>query len=435
MSETPRPHWSARKPLLIGYITLALLVGGFGGWSVLAKIDGAIVASGQIEVDQDRQIVQHPDGGVVAEIAVKEAQPVKAGDLLIRLDGALLTPELAIVEGQLFEAMARRDRLEAERDDRPDVSFAQDLRDLAKTRPDVVEQMAGQRSLFFARKQTLARQTEQLAKRTSQITAQIEGVAAQTLAVTRQRALILKELTDQQSLLDRGLAQASRVSALQREDANLQGNMGELASAHAQAEGRATEIDLEVLRLAALRREEASSQLRDLGPQLLELAERRRALVERIARLDIRAPMAGIVLGLQVTAPRSVLRAADPVLYIIPQDRPLVISVRVQPINIDEIHPGQQVRLVFPAFSARSMPEIFGHITTVSADALTDQRSQIAYFRAEILLNDGELAKLTQQTLLPGMPVEAFIETGARSPLSYLLKPFTDYFSKAMRES
>jgi HlyD family secretion protein len=435
MSETPRPHWSARKPLLIGYITLALLVGGFGGWSVLAKIDGAIVASGQIEVDQDRQIVQHPDGGVVAEIAVKEAQPVKAGDLLIRLDGALLTPELAIVEGQLFEAMARRDRLEAERDDRPDVSFAQDLRDLAKTRPDVVEQMAGQRSLFFARKQTLARQTEQLAKRTTQITAQIEGVAAQTLAVTRQRALILKELTDQQSLLDRGLAQASRVSALQREDANLQGNMGELASSRAQAEGRATEIDLEVLRLAALRREEASTQLRDLGPQLLELAERRRALVERIARLDIRAPMAGIVLGLQVTAPRSVLRAADPVLYIIPQDRPLVISVRVQPINIDEIHPGQQVRLVFPAFSARSMPEIFGHITTVSADALTDQRSQIAYFRAEILLNDGELAKLTQQTLLPGMPVEAFIETGARSPLSYLLKPFTDYFSKAMRES
>jgi HlyD family secretion protein len=435
MSETPRPLWSARKPLLIGYITLALLVGGFGGWSVLAKIDGAIIASGQIEVDQDRQIVQHPDGGVVAEIAVKEAQPVKAGDLLIRLDGALLTPELAIVEGQLFEAMARRDRLEAERDDRPDVSFAQDLRDLAKTRPDVVEQMAGQRSLFFARKETLARQTEQLAKRTTQITAQIEGVAAQTLAVTRQRALILKELTDQQSLLDRGLAQASRVSALQREDANLQGNMGELASSRAQAEGRATEIDLEVLRLAALRREEASTQLRDLGPQLLELAERRRALVERIARLDIRAPMAGIVLGLQVTAPRSVLRAADPVLYIIPQDRPLVISVRVQPINIDEIHPGQQVRLVFPAFSARSMPEIFGHITTVSADALTDQRSQIAYFRAEILLNDGELAKLTQQTLLPGMPVEAFIETGARSPLSYLLKPFTDYFSKAMRES
>jgi HlyD family secretion protein len=435
MSETPRPLWSARKPLLIGYITLALLVGGFGGWSVLAKIDGAIIASGQIEVDQDRQIVQHPDGGVVAEIAVKEAQPVKAGDLLIRLDGALLTPELAIVEGQLFEAMARRDRLEAERDDRPDVSFAQDLRDLAKTRPDVVEQMAGQRSLFFARKETLARQTEQLAKRTTQITAQIEGVAAQTLAVTRQRALILKELTDQQSLLDRGLAQASRVSALQREDANLQGNMGELASAHAQAEGRATEIDLEVLRLAALRREEASSQLRDLGPQLLELAERRRALVERIARLDIRAPMAGIVLGLQVTTPRSVLRAADPVLYIIPQDRPLVVSVRVQPINIDEIHPGQQVRLVFPAFSARSMPEIFGHITTVSADALTDQRSQIAYFRAEILLNDGELAKLTQQTLLPGMPVEAFIETGARSPISYLLKPFTDYFSKAMRES
>ncbi len=435
MSPPRRPLWSARKPLLIGYVTLALLVGGFGGWSVLTQIDGAIIASGQIEVDQDRQIVQHPDGGVVAEIAVKEAQPVKGGDLLIRLDGAQLTPELAIIEGQLFEAMARRDRLEAERDDRPDVSFAPDLRDLAKSRPDVLDQMAGQRSLFFARKETLARQTEQLAKRGNQITAQIAGVAAQTLAVTRQRALIRKELTDQQSLLDKGLAQASRVSALQREDANLQGSLGELAAARAQAEGRATEIDLEILRLAALRREEASTQLRDLGPQLLELAERRRALIERIARLDIRAPLAGIVLGLQVTTPRSVLRAADPVLYIIPQDRALVISLRVQPINIDEVHAGQQVRLVFPAFSARTMPEIFGHVASISADALTDPHSQIAYFRAEILLNDGELAKLDQKTLLPGMPVEAFIETGARSPLNYLLKPFTDYFSKAMREN
>ncbi len=144
--------------------------------------------------------------------------------------------------------------------------------------------------------------------------------------------------------------------------------------------------------------------------------------------------MSGVVLGLQVTTPRSVIRPAEPVLYIIPRDRPLVISAQVAPINIDEIGVGQSVRLAFPAFSARNTPDIFGHVTRVSADALVDQQSQIPYFRAEIVLNDGEAAKLGDAVLLPGMPVEAFIRTGARTPVSYLLKPLTDYFTLAFRE-
>ena len=429
-----RSVWSARRPVAVGLVTIALLVGGFGGWSLLTDIDGAIVAPGQLEVDQNRQIVQHPDGGVVSEIAVKEAQAVNAGDLLIRLDGSLLQSELAIVEGQLFEALARRARLEAERDDKQDPVFTGELAELAKTRADVAEQIDGQRKLFFARKESLMRQSEQLDKRNAQISSQIDGIDAQTAAVNKQLGLIQQELTDQQSLLDKGLAQSSTVLGLEREAANLQGNMGELIASKAQAQGRATEVDLEILRLAAVRREEANSQLRDLGPQVLEMAERRRALIERIARLDIRAPVSGVVLGLQVTTPRSVLRAAEPVLYIIPQDRPLVITAQVTPIHIDEVHVGQKVRLAFPAFSARTTPEIFGHVATVSADALVDQRTQAPFFRAEILLDEGELAKLKTQTLLPGMPVEAFIETGARSPMSYLLKPFTDYFKLAFRE-
>ena len=429
------PAWSARRPVIVGLVTVGLLVGGFGGWTLFTEIDGAIVSSGQLEVAQNRQIVQHPDGGVVAGIAVKEAQPVKAGDLLIRLDGNLLQSELAIVEGQLFETLSRRARLEAERDDKAEPVFSGELAELAKTRPDVAEQIEGQRKLFFARRESTARQSEQLDKRSAQIASQIDGINAQTTALQSQLVLIQQELTDQQSLLDKGLAQSSRVLALQREEASLQGRSGELIASRAQAEGRATEIELEILRLAAVRREEANAQLRDLGPQALELAERRRALIERISRLEIRAPVSGIVLGLQVTTPRSVLRAAEPVLYIIPQDRPLVITAQVQPIHIDEVHVGQKVRVVFPAFSARTTPELFGHVATVSADALVDQRTQIPFFRAEILLDDGELAKLKDQTLLPGMPVEAFIETGARSPMSYLLKPFTDYFNQAFRES
>lgn len=433
MSQTPL--WSARKPVIVGFVTLALLVGGFGTWSLLTEIDGAIVASGQVEVDQNRQIVQHPDGGVVAEIAVKEAQSVKAGDLLIRLDGSLLQSELAIVEGQLFETLARRDRLEAERDDKAEPTFSSELTELAKTRPDVADQILGQRNLFFASRESVARQTEQLEKRNGQILSQIDGIDSQVDALKQQLVLIDKELTDQKSLLEKGLAQSSRVLALEREKSNLSGSMGAQVASRAQAEGRGTEIELEILRLAAVRREEANTQLRALGPQAMELAEKRHSLIERIARLDIRAPVSGVVLGLLVTTPRSVLRAAEPVLYIIPQDRPLVISAQVQPIHIDEVHAGQQVRLVFPAFSARTTPEIFGHVDTLSADAFVDQRTQARYFRADILLNDGELAKLKNQTLLPGMPVEAFIETGSRSPMSYLLKPFTDYFNLAFRET
>jgi HlyD family secretion protein len=426
---------SARKPVTVGLVTSAILVFGFGLWSVLSEISGAIVASGQLEVSQNRQIVQHPDGGVVAEIAVKEAQEVKAGDLLIRLDGALVKSELAIVEGQLFEVMARSARLEAERDDKPEPIFSGEIAELAKTNPDVAELVEGQRSLFFARRDTVLKQSEQLQKRSAQIAAQIEGVDAQVASLSEQLALIEEELTDQRTLLAKGLAQSSRVLALEREASRLQGSVGELQSSRAQAEGRATEVELEVLRLAAVRREEANTQLRDIGAKVLELAERRRALTEQTARLEIRAPVSGTVLGLAVTTPQSVIRPAEPLMYLIPQDRPLVINAQVQTIHVDEVHVGQKVRLMFPAFSARTTPETFGHVTALSADALVDERAHVAYYKAEIVIDPSEMDKLEGLTLVPGMPVEAFIETGARSPMAYLLKPFTDYFVNAFRES
>lgn len=223
--------------------------------------------------------------------------------------------------------------------------------------------------------------------------------------------------------------------SLQRESARLDGQVGEFAATRAESEGRMTEIEIEVLKLAASRREEANTQLRDIGYRELELAERRRALIERVARLDIVAPVSGIVLGLQFTTPRAVLRAADPVLYLIPQDRPLVITVQVQPFHIDQISVGQPVKLVFSAFPSRTTPELTGHITQISADALTDQRTQMSYYRAEIIPDTGEIEKLAGLTLIPGMPVEAFIRTDERTPMAYLIKPFTDYFARAFRET
>jgi len=433
MSEDQR--WAAQTHLRIGFATFAVLVLGFGGWATLTHIAGAVIASGQVEVENNRQVVQHPDGGVVAEIHVVEAQTVQAGDVLIRLDGALIQSELAIVEGQLYEAMARRARLEAERDDADAPQFPRELTEAAASDADILELQEGQQKLFLSRRETLSKQIEQLQKRSGQIADQTVGVDAQIDALQQQVALIGQEMADQKALLSKGLAQSSRVSALEREAAQLQGNIGELQATRAQNDGRATEVELEILRLAALRREEASTQLRDIGQSELELTERRAALRERIARLDIRAPVSGTVLGLQFTAPQSVLRPADPVLYIVPQDRPLVISARVQPIHIDEVFVGQTARLVFPAFSARTTPEIQGHVTKVSADAITDQATNTSYYRAEILLDPGEREKLAHVTLLPGMPVDAFIATHPRTPMAYLIQPFTDYFRKALKES
>lgn len=427
--------WSAKRPMIIGLIGLALLVGGFGTWAALTEISGAIIASGRIEVDQNRQVVQHPDGGVVEAILVEEGDHIKAGEVLLRLDDTQLTSQLAITESQLFELMARRGRLEAERDSGQEIAFDPLLIEVAQDRADAADLMAGQNRLMQARAESIARETEQLEKRRAQIADQIVGIDAQQTALARQLELIEMELADQQSLLDRGLAQATRVLSLQREQARLSGTMGDLAAQKAQAGGRITEIDVEILKLGSQRREDAITQLRDLQYRELELREERRALIEQMSRLEITAPVSGVVYGMQVFALRSVIRPADPVLFIVPQDRPLVINAQVPPIHIDKIHVGQDVTLRFSALDQRRTPELTGQVGLISADAFQDETTQQSYYRAEIILSEGEQAKLPEGvTLIPGMPVESFIRTADRTPIAYLVKPFTDYFTKAFRE-
>ena len=435
MNKIKKNDWTPRAPLMIGFLAILLLVGGFGTWSVMANISGAVVAGGQIEVDQNRQVVQHPDGGVIAKINVQEGDPVKEGDILIRLDPTNLTSELVVVEGQLFELIARRGRLEAERDGAGAITFDPELIKAAESSNDARTLMQGQHRLFKARLDSMAQEIDQMQKQRNQISDQINGITAQQTALETQLELINEELENQQTLLDRGLAQASRVLSLQREDARLRGTMGELAATKAQAQSRITEIDIMVLKYGTKRREEAITRLRDLQFRELELIEKRNALRGRLSRLDIRAPLAGVVYGLQFFAPRSVIRPADPVLYLVPQDRPLVIAAKVQTINIDQIFVGQEVILRFPAFDSRTTPELLGRVVKVSADAFTDERTGISYYRSEIVLLEGETDKLPQgATLIPGMPVQAFIRTNDRTPLAYLIKPFSDYFAKAFRE-
>lgn len=426
---------SARRTIGTGFLLVGVLVFGFGGWASFATISGAVVAPGQIEIERDRQIVQHADGGVVAEVLTRDNDFVAAGALLIRLDGDLLRSERAIVENQYFELQARRGRLEAERDGRTTIRFPDELVDRAKTDPDVAALLAGQQGLFEARALSLEKESQQLQRRQEQIASQIEGIAAQQASTDRQLELILQEIKDQEDLLAKGLTQSSRVLALHREEARLRGVAGELQASKAEAEGRATEIGIELAKLDTKRREDALTELRDLNVRELELAERRRSLSEQIDRLDIRAPVSGIVQELKVKTPRSVIRPAEPILYIIPQDRPLLVAARVSPVHVDEIHAGQEVALRFSSFDMRTTPELRGKLTAISADTIIDERAMTSYYRAEVEIDAGEVSKLGGKTLVPGMPVEVFIKTGDRSPLSYLLQPFATYFNRAFRES
>lgn len=427
--------WSARAPITLGLLALLILLGGFGIWAVQANIAGAIIAPGRIEVDQNRQVLQHPDGGVVSEVAVREGQRVEKGDVLVRLDDTRLRSELLIVEGQLFEIIARNGRLKAERDDAAAITFDPILLDASKTRPQLLELTQGQERLFATRQSSAAQSIEQLEKRKAQIGNQVDGVRAQQQALETQLALLQEELTAQQGLLDKGLAQTSRVLALRREDARLRGTVGELTASVAENEGRITEIDLDILRLATQRKEDAITQLRDLQYREFELREQRLSLRERLSRLDITAPVSGLIFGLTVFAERAVIQPAEALMFIVPQDRPMVITGEVEPIHVDEVYLGQDVTLRFSTFDARTTPEVFGTVSSISGDAFRDDTTGRSYYRVEMTLKDGEMDRLGDVDLVPGMPVDGFIRTVDRSPMTYLLKPFTDYFNRAFRET
>lgn len=428
--------WSARKHLMLGFAAVLVLVGGFGTWATMSRLASAIVAPGAIEVEQNRQVVQHPDGGVVASIEVKEGDVVTAGQVLIRLDAKQMTSELKIIESQLFELLARRGRLEAERDAADEITYDKTLTDAAEHDPEVLNMLEGNRALFAQRRENIMASIEQLRKRNAQIASQIDGIDAQIDALNQQIVFIEEELANKQTLFEKGLAQSPQILALQRQKASLHGSVGEITARRAQAGENMIEYEIEILKTEARFREAAISALSEQEGRELELAERRRALLERLNRLDIRAPISGAVHALSVFGEKAVIRPAEPVLFIVPQDRPLIIGVQVETIHVDQINVGQEVILRFSALDSRMSPEIFGRVVSISPDALNDERTGRSYYRARITMLEGEIDKLPPGTvLIPGMPVEAYLRTGDRSPLAYLIKPFADYFNRAFREN
>lgn len=427
-------RWQVRFPMAVGFSAVFLMLGGLGAWSVGTEIAGSVVARGTVELQSERQVIQHPDGGVVAQILARDGDTVAVGDVLLRLDGTYLRSELAVVESQLIEIFAQSARHTAARDaaDAPDFSDRPRLETVDSDTFDELTQ--GQHNLFMARRSSFTQELRQLDGQRIEIGRQIDGMQAQLSALHRQRDLILGEVDDAQSLFDRGLMSGSRLVDLKREDARLEGEIGKLTAMVAEAETRISSRTIDSLRVSDKRREEAITGLGELGFSRIGLQERRQSLKEQIARLDVRAPVSGIVFASRVVAVQSVVRAAEPMMFIMPGDQPFQVSTRIDPIDIDQVFPGQEVSLMFTTFNRRTTPEIPGTVLRMSADAKTDEATGTTYYDAIIIPDAATLATLPDLVLLPGMPVETFLKTAQRTPLSYLTQPLTVYFHRAFRE-
>ncbi|MEM7058721.1 MAG: HlyD family type I secretion periplasmic adaptor subunit [Pseudomonadota bacterium] len=432
--EKPNDGWDGRWYIRFGLVCVLILGGGFGGWAATASLAGAVIATGQLRVEANRQVVQHPDGGVVAEILSRDGDTVEAGDVLIKLDASQLRSQLAALESQYFEILARLARLQAVQVKSDEIAFDQELLDAAAQNPEIQRLIDGQVSLFIASRVSMSKEMQIMDQRKVQLSEQIIGTEAQIQATKKSRDLIAKELADQERLLKQGLARATQVLALQREEARLEGETGQLIQQVAQLKSQISETEIEQLRMFDTMREEAIAESRELGFRRVEMSENRAALKEQLSRLDIRAPRSGTVLESTIHALKSVIRPAEPILYIVPSDSDMVVEARVETINRDQVWIGQDTVLRFSAFNTRTTPEIFGKVRIIADAETTDDQSGLSYYTTEVRINEGEIEKLDGQELVAGMPVEVYIQTGERTPIEYLMKPVTDYFTTAWRE-
>ncbi|MCZ8186534.1 MAG: HlyD family type I secretion periplasmic adaptor subunit [Beijerinckiaceae bacterium] len=425
----PRPAMA--RHIGIGAATIGLGFCGFVFWLVVAQLSGAVLAPAMVVVDGEVKKIQHLAGGIVGAIPVTNGQRVGAGDILVRLDDTIPRTNLAQIVSQLVQQTGRRARLEAERDDRPDLALPAGFRDMA---PDAAAVAEGEQRLLSENRALRDRQADQLRERAGQYQREIEGLEAQLAGKKEEARLIAVELKGVLELFEKNLIPINRVSALQREAARLQGETGSLMAAMAKARGQIAEINLQLLSLDNRMRTDAVKELREVEGAIAQLVERRAAAEDVLARIEIRAPHSGFVHELAVHTIGGVIAPGQTVLAIVPDNDRLAVELRLSPIDIDQIRLGQRVMLRFSAFNQRTTPELPGRITRVAADATREPQTGMTYFVARAELEPGSLARLGSLALTPGMPVEAFVETGERTALSYFAKPLTDAFHRAFRE-
>lgn len=424
---------SLRRFQIVGYVSVFLALGLLGGWSAFASIHGAVIAPATIVVESNTKRIQHRDGGIVEAILVKDGDHVEAGQELIVLDNTDSAAELGIIDSVLSEELAKRARLEAERDEAEAVTFPEQLTS-RQTEPDIAKLMIGQQKLFAAKRATIQGKVEQLKQQIGQIDEQVEGILAQADAKERQIKLIGEELVGLLDLQAKGLVPNTRVLAMQRERARLEGERGELIATKASAESRVGEVKLQILQIREETLSETLAQLRETEARIAELNERRVSVKTRLERTTIRAPIAGDVYQLSVHTVGGVITPAETLMLIVPESDDLVLQAQVPPSQIDRVTLGQKARVRFSAFDTRVTPEIGAEVTHVAADVSRVDANSPPFYMVQLKIPATELALLGDNRLRPGMPAEAFIQTGARTPLSYMVKPLFDQIAHSWRE-
>ncbi len=419
----------------LGFFTILALFGGFTFWSVVAPIDGAVIATGRVVVESHRKSVQHLEGGVIEAIMVREGDEVEAGEVVATLEDTVQKASLALIDGQLTELYARRARLEAERDGEDGLAAPRGESAVIESNAFAAK-LAGQTQLFDARRTTRLTQIDLLRERIVQQNERIGGLNAQIDSLRDQRRLIEDELVGVRELNAKGYSPTTRVRALERESRRLTGERGASRAKIAEVISIIAESELEIERLQETGREEAITELRVVEVSIAELEERRIAAAEKLERTQIRTPYAGRVLGLMVHTEGAVIAPGAPLMEIVPRGDKLQVAARVAPRDVDKIQAGQDTLVRFSAFGARMTPETTGVVKFVSADSFVDEQTGIAYYLVMVEIPQGEgLSKiLNNAALVPGMPVETFIRTGSQPAISYFLKPLTDALSRAMRE-
>jgi HlyD family secretion protein len=422
-----------RQHIVIGISILALLVFGVGGLAAMTELSGAVIASGLLVVDSNVKKVQHPSGGVVGELLVREGARVRAGEIVVRLDETITRANLSIVVKAIDELAARQARLEAERDGEETVSFPASLTD-RKDSPDVAKILSAEQKLFELRRAARSGQRAQLQERVAQLREEVRGLTGQGVAKANEIELIGKELHAVRELWQKNLVSISRLTQLEREGTRLEGERGQLMATTAQAKGKISEVELQIIQLDQDLRSEVAKELREIQARFSEYVERKVAADDQLKRIDIRAPMEGVVHQLAVHTVGGVIQAGEQLMLIVPESERLIVEARVNPQDIDQIKIGQRAVMRFAAFNQRTTPEVYGTVTRIAADITVEQRTGASYYVVRIELSEKEVSRLGQVKLVAGMPVESFIETDQRSILSYLVKPITDHGIRAFRD-
>lgn len=424
---------SLTRHLRLGVISLLVLLGGGLWWAASTDLSGAVIAVGSVAVEGSVKQVQHPTGGIVAELLVTEGQQVSAGDVLIRLDSTLQKVGEAIVSKSLSQALARQARLEAERDGTTELVTPVSL--IARLGPDEAKAlMSSELRLFQDRLSSREGQKKQLRERVQQLNETIVGHDIQQKTKTEEIELIDKEYRAVRTLFDKGMMTIDRVNALARGIARLRGERGQLIASIAEARGKIAETELQRLQVDQSFRSDVSLELRELEARQGELVERDIAANDQLKRIEITAPISGRVQQLAVHTIGGVISPAEGLMQIVPGDDELLVEARVSAQDIDQVSLGQDAVLRLSAFNRSTTPELKGQVVRLSADLVQDERTGLGFYRAGIKIPRSELVRLQGLTLVPGMPVESMIQTGERSVISYLLKPISDHAQRAFRE-